>query len=189
MKSSYTKTTKTTSTYTKGDNKQKYQPKPITQTVKTIDTSKYVTKRTNPPTNLSKPASKPLAKPLAKPLTKPAAKPASKPISSYTRANQQKPPAQMGKINIDMSKYMSKRANTATNLAKRDEKPKWQVNKKEGEQKKYDRRNIGDTQTKVETMQDGEYLIKVTTTRKVVEKDNYDKRYGTADRRGAYGRK
>ena len=88
-----------------------------------------------------------------------------------------------------MSKYMSKRANTTTNLAKKDEKPKWQINKKEGEQKKYDRRNIGDTQTKVETMQDGEYFIKVTTTRKVVEKDNYDKRYGTADRRGAYGRK
>ena len=45
---------------------------------------------------------------------------------------------------------MSKRINTAKNLSKKDEKPKWQINKKEGEQKKYNRRNIGDTQTKIE---------------------------------------
>ena len=174
MKSSYTKTTKTTTSYTKVDNKSKYQPKSITQTVKTIDTSKYTNKKVNPPSNTTKTAPKPL--------------------SSYTRPNQKtqnqsKPATQTGKINIDMSKYMKNRANTTTNLAKREEKPKYQINRNVGGQKQYDRRNMGNTQTKVETMQDGDYLIKVTTTRKVVEKGDYDNRYGTGNNRGAYGRK
>ena len=203
MKSSYTKATKTTSTYSKGDNKPKYQQKSTTQTVKTIDTSKYFNKRANPPATLakptskpvSKPAAKPVAKPVTKPLTKPVAKPVAKPpvkpLSSYSRTNpktqnQPKPPAQTPKINIDMSKYMNKRANTASTLPKKDDKPKWQANK--NDVKNYDRKNAGNTQTKVETMQDGEYLIKVTTTRKVVDKGSYDNRYGT-DRRGGYGRK
>ena len=203
MKSSYTKATKTTSTYSKGDNKPKYQQKSTTQTVKTIDTSKYFNKRANPPATLakptskpvSKPAAKPVAKPVTKPLTKPVAKPVAKPpvkpLSSYSRTNpktqnQPKPPAQTPKINIDMSKYMNKRANTASTLPKKDDKPKWQANK--NDVKNYDRKNVGNTQTKVETMQDGEYLIKVTTTRKVVDKGSYDNKYGT-DRRGAYGRK
>ena len=211
MKSSYTKATKTTTTYSKGDNKPKYQQKSTTQTVKTIDTSKYFNKRANPPATLAKPTSKPVAKPVAKPVTKPVAKPVSKPVakpvakpaakspskpaakplSSYSRTNpktqnQPKPPTQTPKINIDMSKYMSKRANTASTLPKKDDKPKWQANK--NDVKKYDRKNVGNTQTKVETMQDGEYLIKVTTTRKVVDKGSYDNRYGT-DRRGGYGRK
>ena len=195
MKSSYTKATKTTSTYSKGDNKPKYQQKSTTQTVKTIDTSKYFNKRANPPAILAKPTSKPVAKPIAKPVTKPLAKPVAKPpvkpLSSYSRTNpktqnQSKPPAQTPKINIDMSKYMNKRANTVSTLPKKDDKPKWQANK--NDVKKYDRKNVGNTQTKVETMQDGEYLIKVTTTRKVVDKGSYDNKYGT-DRRGAYGRK
>ena len=203
MKSSYTKATKTTSTYSKGDNKPKYQQKSTTQTVKTIDTSKYFNKRANPPATLakptskpvSKPAAKPVAKPVTKPLTKPVAKPVAKPpvkpLSSYSRTNpktqnQPKPPAQTPKINIDMSKYMNKRANTVSTLPKKDDKPKWQANK--NDVKNYDRKNVGNTQTKVETMQDGEYLIKVTTTRKVVDKGSYDNRYGT-DRRGGYGRK
>ena len=136
MKSSYTRKNKTTtSTYSKGDNKPKYQAKPITQTAKTNDNSKYLSRRTNPHTNL--------------------AKPVSKPISSYTRTNQKiknqpKPPSQTGIINIDMSKILGKRINTAKYLSKKDEKAKWQINKKEGEQKKYNRRNIGDTQTKIE---------------------------------------
>ena len=174
MKSSYTKATKTTTTYSKGDNKPKYQPKTTTQTVKKIDTTKYVNKKANPPVN--------------------AAKPVSKPISSYNRTNpknqnQSKPPAQTGKTSIDISKYMIKKANTTTNLAKKDEKPKYQNNRNEGGEKKYNRKNIGNTQTKVETMQDGEYIIKVTTTRKVIDKNSNDYKYGTENKRGAYGRK
>ena len=104
MKSSYTKATKTTSTYSKGDNKPKYQPKSTTQTVTKIDTTKYVNKKANPPVNASKPV--------------------SKPISSYNRTNpknqnQSKPLAQTGITSIDMSKYMIKKANTTTNLAKK----------------------------------------------------------------------
>ena len=38
-------------------------------------------------------------------------------------------------------------------------------------------------------MQDGEYIIKVTTTRKVIDKSSNDYRYDTENRRGAYGRK
>ena len=36
-------------------------------------------------------------------------------------------------------------------------------------------------------MQEGDYLIKVTTTRKVVDKGSYDKRSGTGYRGGNYG--
>ena len=144
MKSSYARTIKTaTSTYTKGDNKTKYQTKPISQTTKTNDTSKYVNRRANPPTNLTKPV--------------------SKPISSYTRNNQKiknqpKPPL----INIDISKILSRRINTAKNLSKKDEKPKWQINKKEGDQKKYNRRTIGDTQTKIEIKVDNKPYESIT---------------------------
>ena len=177
MKSSYTRNTKTTSTYTRGAAKPQYQPKTITQTVKRADTANYGNKRANPPANISKPTSS---------YTRSAQK-------TQTQSKQSKPATQAPKITIDMSKYLNKRSNTKTNLPKKDDKPKWQNNRTAGTaakaapQKNYDRRNIGDTQTKVQTMQEGDYLIKVTTTRKVVDKGSYDKRSGTGYRGGNYG--
>ena len=56
--------------------------------------------------------------------------------------------------------------NVQINVPKKDEKQKWQ-NSRDG-------RQIGDTETKVETKQEGDYLIKVTTTRKVIDKKSYE---------------
>ena len=47
--------------------------------------------------------------------------------------------------------------------------------KNDNNSKMYDRRHSGDTQTKVETMQEGDYIIKVTTTRKIINRDDYKK--------------
>ena len=60
----------------------------------------------------------------------------------------------------------NKRTNVQINIPKKDEKQKWQ-NSRDG-------RQIGDTETKVETKQEGDYLIKVTTTRKVIDKKSYE---------------
>ena len=56
----------------------------------------------------------------------------------------------------------NKRTNVQINIPKKDEKPKWQNSR--------DERQIGDTETRVETKQQGDYIIKVTTTRKVIDK-------------------
>ncbi len=178
MKSSYTINTKTTSTYTKGTAKPQYQPKTITQAVKKDNTANIGNKRANPQTNISKPTSS-----------------YTRSAQNQTQSKQSKPAAQAPKITIDMSKYLNKKSNTKTDLSKKDDKPKWQNNRTTGTaakaapQNNYDRRNIGDTQTKVQTMQEGDYLIKVTTTRKVIDKGSYDKRNGTGYRGGNYGRK
>ena len=65
--------------------------------------------------------------------------------------------------NTATSKYGISRANES----------KWQNNKPDSKQQNYGGRHIGDTQTKVETTQDGDYIIKVTTTRRVIDKKDY----------------
>ena len=56
----------------------------------------------------------------------------------------------------------NKKANVQINIPKKVENPKWQNSRGE--------RQIGDTETRVETKQQGDYIIKVTTTRKVIDK-------------------
>ena len=69
--------------------------------------------------------------------------------------------------------YGNKRTNIQKNMPIKDEKSKWQNSR--------DERQIGDTETRVETKQEGDYLIKVTTTRKVIDKKNYG--YGSGARK------
>ena len=59
----------------------------------------------------------------------------------------------------------NKRTNVQINVPKKDENQKWQNRREE--------RQIGNTETRVETKQEGDYLIKVTTTRKVIDKNSY----------------
>ena len=61
--------------------------------------------------------------------------------------------------NTATSKYGISRANES----------KWQNNNPSSQKG----RHVGDTQTKVETSQDGDYIIKVTTTRRVIDKKDY----------------
>ena len=49
-------------------------------------------------------------------------------------------------------------------------------------------RRIGDTETRVETKQQGDYIIKVTTTRKVIDKGSAAYEAAQGNRRGNYGR-
>ena len=58
--------------------------------------------------------------------------------------------------------------------------PKWQNNRAD--------RRAGDTETKVETKQQGDYIIKVTTTRKVIDKGSAGYAAGQGNRRGNYGK-
>ena len=67
----------------------------------------------------------------------------------------------------------NKRTNIQINMPKKVEKSNWQNSR--------DERQIGDTETKVETKQEGDYLIKVTTTRKVIDKKSYG--YGSRARK------
>ena len=67
-------------------------------------------------------------------------------------------------VNINNT-YNSGNKRTNVQIPKKDENQKWQNKRNE--------RQIGDTETKVETKQEGDYLIKVTTTRKVIDKNSY----------------
>ena len=67
----------------------------------------------------------------------------------------------------------NKRANVQINMPKNAEKSKWQNSR--------DERQIGDTETRVETKQEGDYLIKITTTRKVIDKKSSG--YGSGGRK------
>ena len=86
--------------------------------------------------------------------------------NSYTTSNATKYQYQgrgvNQKGNSASSKYGISRANEI----------KWQ-NSKPAKQQNYGGRHVGDTQTKVETTQDGDYIIKVTTTRRVIDKKDY----------------
>ena len=87
--------------------------------------------------------------------------------NSYTTSNATKYQYQGKGVNQTgnsaASKYGISRANES----------KWQNNKPDSKQQNYGGRHIGDTQTKVETTQDGDYIIKVTTTRRVIDKKDY----------------
>ena len=93
--------------------------------------------------------------------------------SSYTASNatkyqyQGKGGNQPG--NSASSKYGNNRANDNKYSSQNSN---WKVSKP-GAQQNYGGRHVGDTQTKVETTQDGDYIIKVTTTRRVIDKKDY----------------
>ena len=93
--------------------------------------------------------------------------------TSYTASNPTKYQYQGRGVNQSgnpaPSKYGNNRANDTKNPSQNSN---WQVNKP-GANQNYGGRHIGDTQTKVETTQDGDYIIKVTTTRKVIDKKDY----------------
>ena len=87
--------------------------------------------------------------------------------NSYTTSNASKYQYQGRGVNQTgnsaSSKYGISRANET----------KWQNSKPASKQQNYGGRHVGDTQTKVETTQDGDYIIKVTTTRRVIDKKDY----------------
>ena len=88
--------------------------------------------------------------------------------NSYTTSNASKYQYQGRGVNQTgnsaPSKYGINRANET----------KWQNTKPDSKQQQnYVGRHVGDTQTKVETTQDGDYIIKVTTTRRVIDKKEY----------------
>ena len=56
-----------------------------------------------------------------------------------------------------------KYGNKGTNATKN-----YQINKPY--QQNYSGKHIGDNQTRVETIQDGDYILKITTTRRVIQK-------------------
>ena len=59
--------------------------------------------------------------------------------------------------------------------------PKWQNSRAD--------RRTGNTETRVETKQQGDYIIKVTTTRKVIDKGSPAYEEYKGNKRGNYGRK
>ena len=93
--------------------------------------------------------------------------------TSYTASNATKYQYQGKSINQSgnsaASKYGNNRANDNIYSSQNSN---WKVSKP-GAQQNYGGRHVGDTQTKVETTQDGDYIIKVTTTRRVIDKKDY----------------
>lgn len=71
---------------------------------------------------------------------------------------QQKPTNRNGRT-ADSNKYGNKGTNATKN---------YQINKPY--QQNYSGKHIGDNQTRVETIQDGDYILKITTTRRVIQK-------------------
>ena len=87
--------------------------------------------------------------------------------NSYTTSNATKNQYQGRGVNQAGNSGSSKYGISRTN------ETKWQNSKPDSKQQNYGGRHIGDTQTKVETTQDGDYIIKVTTTRRVIDKKDY----------------
>ena len=77
--------------------------------------------------------------------------------------------SQTGRI-TDLSKYEKKGTNVANNKTKNSVESNWQNNKPKVEPK-YDNRHIGNSHSKIETIQDGDYILKITTIRKVIERE------------------
>ena len=93
--------------------------------------------------------------------------------SSYTASNATKYQYQGKGINQYGNTASSKYGKNSSNGNKySSQNSNWKVSKP-GAQQNYGGRHVGDTQTKVETTQDGDYIIKVTTTRRVIDKNDY----------------
>ena len=93
--------------------------------------------------------------------------------TSYTTSNATKYQYQGKGVNQSGNSTTSKYGNNRTNDNKySSQNSNWKVSKP-GAQQNYGSRHVGDTQTKVETTQDGDYIIKVTTTRKIIDKKDY----------------
>ena len=159
MKTSQRKTAQITTSWTKGATTNKYQSKPTNQPLKTTPPPNYGNKRANQPVNNPKSLTNAVK---------------NAPKIQY----QPKVINQPGKIN-NTTNSGNRRTNVQINLAKNDEQPKSQNNRAS--------RHLGGTETKVETKQEGDYLIKVTTTRKIIDKDSYGYGAGHGNYRG-YGR-
>ena len=87
--------------------------------------------------------------------------------NSYTTSNATKNQYQGRGVNQAGNSGSSKYGISRTN------ETKWQNSKPDSKQQNYGGRHVGNTQTKVETTQDGDYIIKVTTTRRVIDKKDY----------------
>ena len=156
MKSTQRKTAQITTSWTKGTTTNKYQSKPVNQPVKTAPPTNYGNRRSNPPANNPKTTYN---------------------IAKNTPKIQYQPKTinQPAKIN-NTSNTGNRRNNPQINIPKKDEKPKYQNSRVD--------RHLGDTETKVVTKQEGDYLIKVTTTRKVIDKGTAGYGVGTGYSRG-----
>ena len=87
--------------------------------------------------------------------------------NSYTTSNATKNQYQGRGVNQAGNSGSSKYGISRTN------ETKWQNSKPDSKQQNYGGRHVGETLTKVETTQDGDYIIKVTTTRRVIDKKDY----------------
>ena len=160
MKSSQRKTAQITTSSTKVTTTNKYQTKPTNQPVKTVPQTNNGNRRSNQPVYNPKTTSN-VVKNAPKIQYQP------KVINQPVKKN-------------DTSNIGNKRTNAQINLPKKDEKPKPQNSRAN--------RQLGDTETKVVTKQEGDYLIKVTTTRKVIDKGTAGYGVSNGNFRG-YGRK
>ena len=165
MKSSQSRTVKTT-TWSKGVTTSNYQPRNIVQPYKYSGPQKYSNINTN--TRIINTQSSYIPK---------AASTTQKYITKthYQPRNIGMP----GKINYssniaNRSSYQSSNRNSyqpinrnsyqSSNLSSNYDSSKWRNNRGG---------RTGDTETKVETKQDGDYIIKITTTRKIIDKGDY----------------
>ena len=159
MKSS-SRTIKTTSTYTRGVTSSNYQPKSLIQSYKPINPPKYTNTRINTQSYLPKTIS------------------TSTTTHNYTQKTHYQPRSinLSGNINYssnigNRSSYQSNNRSTYHPINKSSYQPLNLSNNYEASTWKNNRgRRSGDTETKVETKQDGDYIIKITTTRKIIDK-------------------
>ena len=155
MKSYQVKNTKPATSLKQGTTTSQYQSKTTSQSGRSAVPTTYINKRQSAQSN----------------------KPNN---SSNLQKNDQKPKYQiqpqsrtMNKPNTNVNTN-NRRAYVPNNLPKNQQKQNYQNNRGE---------RVGATETKVETKQEGDYIIKVTTTRKVIDKGTSG--YGTS---GSYGR-
>ena len=156
MKSYQVKNTKPATSWTKGTTTSQYQSKAtISQSGKANAPTTTINKRQSAQTNKQNPSSN---------------------LSSNTQKSKYQIQPQSRTINKPIINTNinngNKKAYIPNNLSKNEQKFNYQNNRGE---------RVGATETKVETKQEGDYLIKITTTRKVIDKDPSG--YGT---KGSY---
>ena len=141
MKSTFTKSTNSESNQKRGSNAIYHQSKSTNQSGNNLNINNYGNRGAFSPSNISKPT----------------------PTISKGVTN-----SETGKT-TDYAKNGNKGISESNNIPKNKEKSNWQNNKLKAEPT-YDNRHIGNTHSKVETVQDGDYILKITTTRKVIER-------------------